>query len=130
MAGAEMTSTELIEENRRLRRRVEELTSQLAGHDESGQESGDAHGRRFRRQQLLTQIEFIGDFDLVEATGVDVSEGGVCFDVPVPLPFEMQFKLNGTAHRHRAHIAWVTQLPEGGYRFGFRFVPSEPGPVI
>ena len=36
------------------------------------------------------QIEFIRAFDIVEATGVDRSEGGICFDVPDTLCFDMK----------------------------------------
>jgi hypothetical protein len=42
------------------------------------------------------------------------------------LPFEMQLVLDGTRQRHRAHLVWARQLPDGGYRLGFRFVAPEP----
>ena len=82
------------------------------------------------RQPLQTSIEFIGDFDIVVASGVDLSEGGICFELAEGLPFEMRFERDGTAHQKRAQLVWVKRLPKGSYRFGFTFVPSEPFPTV
>ena len=45
---------------------------------------------RTQRRALRTQITFIGNFSLVQAQGIDLSEGGVCFEVAEDLPFEME----------------------------------------
>ena len=80
---------------------------------------------RAERQPLQAQIEFIGDFDIVEAQGVNLSSGGICFEVSESLAFEMRFEAGDGQHRHRAHLAWMEALPDGGHRFGFKFVPDE-----
>ena len=85
---------------------------------------------RQEREALQTDIEFIGDFDIVVASGVDLSDGGICFELAEGLPFEMRFSLDGTAHQKRAQLIWVKRLEGGQYRFGFTFLPSEPYPVV
>lgn len=95
--------------------------------DESGPtaESSTQLDERPHREPLDADIEFIGDFDVVSARGIDVSPGGVCFEVDESLAFEMRYTANGEVQTHRAHLAWLQRLPQGGYRFGFEFVDVE-----
>ncbi len=86
--------------------------------------------RGSKRTGLRMDIEFIGDFDILRAKGVDFSEGGMSLDTSERLPFEMQFELDGERYRRRARLVWVRRLPDGGYRFGLEFVPSEPYSTI
>ncbi len=130
VADAETPRTDLTEESPGPCRKVADPASQLSEPGEGDRDREDRHNRQYERECISTQIEFIGDFDIVTATSVDISEGGVCFDVPDGLPFEMQFEVDGVVQRHRAQIAWMKRLPEGGYRLGFKFVSSEPEPVI
>lgn len=85
---------------------------------------------RSQRSDLNANIEFIGDFDVVQAQGIDLSEGGICFGTADGLPFEMRFELEGEVHQHRAHLIWMKQQEDGTYRFGLKFVPSQPVPKI
>ncbi len=87
-------------------------------------------GSRPQRSTLEANIEFIGDFDVVQAQGIDLSEGGVCFGTSDGLPFEMRFELDGEVHQHRAHLIWMKQQEDGTYRYGLKFVPSKPVPKI
>jgi hypothetical protein len=123
MSDKHKTKEQLIEELQALRRRVERLEETPPG------SAADRTARPVRRE-LKADIEFIGDFDVVGATGLDVSEGGICFEVRQSLPFEMRFELEGQKQQHRAHLVWARPLPAGGYRLGFRFVPPKPHPGI
>ena len=83
---------------------------------------------RAPRKELDTEIEFIADFDIVQAKGINISDSGICFELNQDLPFEMQFKSGEEVHRFRAHLIWVKRLPQGGYRLGLQFVPPVPFP--
>lgn len=85
--------------------------------------SSSQFAERSKREVLEAVIEFIGDFDIVKASGIDVSDGGICFEVEESLAFEMRFTAYGEVQSHRAHLAWLQRLREGGYRLGFEFVP-------
>ena len=86
--------------------------------------------RRAQRRELDAEIEFIGDFDVVSARGVDISKSGICFEMEEGFPFEMQFRRDGEKHRHRARLVWMKRLEDGSYRFGFEFIPPEPHPAF
>ncbi len=85
---------------------------------------------RPQRSDLGANIEFIGDFDVVQAKGIDLADGGICFSTDEGLPFEMRFELDGEMHQHRAHLIWMKQQEDGTYRYGMKFVPSIPVPKI
>ena len=95
-----------------------EVAGQAAGHD-----PGQNH--RAARAPLATAIEYICDFDIAGATGVNLSESGICFDVDESLVFEMQFVLDGERHSHRAELVRMEMLPDGRYRFGLKFAPEQ-----
>ena len=81
--------------------------------------------RREDRRRMDAQIEFIADFDIVQAKGIDLSEGGICFEVREELPFEMRFEIGEKEYRKRARLVWLERLQEGGYRLGFEFIPRQ-----
>lgn len=85
-------------------------------------EGSPAH--RTPRLEISADIEFIGDFDIVRARGVNLSGGGICFEISECLPFEMRFEANGEKHTHRARLVWLKRLEDGACRFGFEFEPS------
>lgn len=106
-----------------LRQRVAELETQLAG----ARDIGRCPLERPLRRPLEAEVEFIGDFDVLRARGVNISDEGICFEVQEELPFEMRFALQGQLQTKRAHCVWVRRLPAGGYHLGLRFVPPKPG---
>lgn len=116
---------ELVAELDTLRRYVAELEIKLAAG--SGADKNGCPMERPPRLPLNADIEFIGDFDVVRARGVNISSEGICFEVDGELPFEMRFERNGKKESRRAHCIWLRRLPTGGYQFGLKFVPSEPG---
>ena len=85
---------------------------------------------RPQRSELHTNVEFIADFDVIQAQGIDLSEGGVCFGTDDGLPFEMRFELDGKAHQQRARLIWMKQQEDGTFQYGLKFVPSVPVPKI
>ena len=97
--------------------------------DESRMEARVRNARALR-ESMETEIEFIGDFDLLVARGINISEGGICFETQEAFPFEMKFEWKGKTCRRRGRLVWVERTERGGYRLGFEFVPSEAYPVI
>ncbi len=125
MKDEKKTKAELIEELNTLRQEVAELRS-AAGLKPYPKAPEETAARRAERKAIRTHIEFIGDFDIIEAQGVNISEGGICFETDEDLPFEMRFELNGYQHHHRAHLVWVKRLVHGGHQFGLMFVRPLP----
>jgi len=125
VSNSQKSKEELEAEVVALRRKVVELEARLATFN------SPANGcpvERSSRLPLEADVEFMGDFDVLRATGVNISEGGICFEVRDELPFEMRFDLHGVTHLKRAHCVWLRRLPSGGYHLGLRFVPPKPGP--
>ncbi len=123
MAEQERTDAERIreieemeKEIERLRSRIWLLESELAAPDDREPQP------RTPRKPFNADIEFIADFDILEAKGIDLSAGGVGFEVDGDLPFEMRFTAQGKEHHYRAHLIWAERLEEGGCRLGFKFV--------
>ncbi len=119
---ANKTKEQLQAEIQTLRRRIEELENQLDAC------MNIAVQERMPRYPLNTKIEFIGDFDVVNARGVNISDGGICLKLSSDLPFEMQFDHDGRRVRRRAHLVWLKRHESEGYHSGFRFVDDEPFP--
>lgn len=121
------TKSQLMEELEQMRRRVEELESQLGRMEREKAEARRELSRRQERKGLRANIEFITDFDIVDARGIDISEGGISFELFEELPFELRFELENRLHHYRANLVWVKRIPEGGFRFGLMFVrPPQP----
>lgn len=128
MKVAEKNREEAIEETEALRRRVAELESLITVLESKIGRKDEIPKERAPRTEINTSIEFIADFDVVEAKGINLSESGICFELNEDLPFEMQFSLEGKTHRHRARLVWARRLCKGGYRFGLQFIPPEAYP--
>ena len=113
---------QLIAEVRELRARLATLEGEAKKENESPS--------RMQRNELQTQIQFIGDFGLLRARGVDLSEGGICFEVDEDIPFDMEFELADAPHQPRARLAWMKRLPNGRSRFGFEFTNAPPSDLL
>ncbi len=79
---------------------------------------------RLPRVELNTEIEAIGDFDILKAKGIEISEGGISFEMKEDLPFELQFYLKDKFFNQRVNLVWLEKKQEGGYRCGFRFIKN------
>lgn len=124
------TKDQLIEELEAMRQHVTALESKLAELIPKTKDGPKGLILRSPRKEIDSGVEFIADFDVIEAKGINISETGICFELNENLPFEMQFEYKGKLHRHRAHLVWVKRLPEGGYHFGLEFVPPESYPTL
>jgi len=85
---------------------------------------------RAPRRPLDSEIEMIGDFDIIEAEGVDISESGICFELKRPLYFFMRFPYNGAIIERYARLIWVKQNNKGFSRLGFQFEQPKQGPMV
>lgn len=126
LADEQKTKSQLVDELNIMRRELEELKAKLSKLEPKVATTPPIP--RSPRIEMNAEIEFIADFDIVHAKGINISESGICFQIDHVLPFEMQFKLDGNWHRYRAKLIWVKHLPEGGYRLGLQFIPPEPYP--
>ncbi len=116
------TKQQLQDEIQSLRRRIDELENQLDAC------MNIALQERRPRYPLQAKIEFVGDFDIVNARGVNISDGGICLRLADDLPFEMQFEHDGRTVRRRAHLVWLKRHDSDGYHSGFKFVDDESFP--
>lgn len=112
----------LRDELKAARERVALLESKIASLE------GGAYVLRQDRRPLEAEIEFIGDFDVVKARGIDLSEGGICFELDEPLLFDMRFTLEGQEYRRNAHLVWMRSLSGSRYRLGLKFLPGSSEP--
>jgi hypothetical protein len=86
--------------------------------------------QRQPRTPLDSDVELIADFDLVEAKGINISEGGLAFELPTGLPFEMRIKKGGHNGAFKAELVWMKRLPDGAYRMGLKFAEGQKPPKI
>lgn len=119
----EKTKEQLIAE-------LQELRVRIVDFEKSAGEAEKSISSRSQRSELQTEIQFIGDFGLLCAQGVDLSEGGIGFEIDEEIPFEMEFELDGKVHQYRAQLVWMKRLENGRSRFGFEFLPTEPSNLL
>ncbi|GBC62054.1 hypothetical protein DENIS_3017 [Desulfonema ishimotonii] len=122
--------TQLIRELEEMRARVSVLEAENAELKAGSDNSVTNMAQRSARKEIRTHIEFIADFDVIEARAVNISDGGISFETDEDLPFEMRFEMSGQPHYHRASLVWVKRLPDGGYRFGLMFTRPEAFPAF
>jgi len=125
MQDSQKTKAQLIEELAECRDRLAALTDESAA-----DAAAAADATRPERSQLQTSIQFIGDFGLVEAKGLDLSEGGIGFELEQDIPFDMEFEIDGELHQHRARMVWMQRLADGRSRFGFQFITAPPSSLL
>ena len=130
MQDSRKTKAQLIAELNEVRGRLASLEGKVVALGEDLGKEDDGAPRRAAREELNTPIQFIGDFDLIEARGVDLSSGGIGFDAETDIPFEMEFLTDGNTKKHRAHLVWMKPLGNGRSRLGFRFVPDESSRLL
>ena len=124
MQDEDKTKDQLIEELRDLRQQV----ATLSGKAEAM--SSPEQGERSLRRPTQTPIEFVANFELVHAQGVDVSASGVCFETSENLEFELEFEADGETHQHTAHLAWMRKVSSGNIRWGFELVSKETSGLL
>lgn len=123
---AKKTKAQLIEELAELKNRLAELTGEPS---DKTTETTDSHPRS-TRNEIKTAIQLIGDFGLVEAKGLDLSDSGIGFELEDDIPFDMEFEVDGDLHQHRAHMVWMQRLDNGRNRFGFQFIAAPTSSLL
>lgn len=130
MSDSRITKSALLAELKKLQNKIaiQETQKRTSAHNRKT-ESIEIKSRETRRP-FKVDIEFIGDFDLIKAKTVNVSEGGISLKTSGNLPFEMRYKLDGKTIRRRAHLVWVKHTENGGYNFGLKFVKEKKFPCF
>jgi len=124
MPAIKKTKQELEIELEKLQRRIQKLQKTIA----TAQKKPATLMPRQPRKKLKADIEFIGDFDLIKAKAVNISEGGICFKTSANLPIEMRYQYNGQTVSRRAHLIWLKHEKKSGYNFGLKFVSKKKYP--
>ena len=129
MQDSKKTKAQLIEELVELRARLAESANPEADKAATEDADGDSQ-QRSTRNEIETSIQFIGDFGLVEAKGLDLSDGGIGFELEEDIPFDMEFEVDGELHQHRARMVWMQRLDNGRNRFGFQFITAPTSSLL
>jgi hypothetical protein len=80
------------------------------------------------REAFDGEIEFLGDFDLVNCRGLNISEEGIAFQMDEPMTFKMRFKRDGKSYDQQAKLVWAQPLDNRkGYQMGFEFEGGKGG---
>ena len=122
MTDKQKTKDELIEELEDMRQRIQMLENkipELLYQFLRGPQIGKA---RPPRVGFNANIDVKGDFDTLEAQGINLSHGGICFECSQPLAFDMHFAFEDKPHDGKAELVWSRHMEKDKYRFGFRFV--------
>lgn len=120
----------LAEELVSLKRYVEQLEDKLNKLGEKPEEKPEEEvkSREFPRIPLDARVSFVGEFDIVEAMGVNLSKGGICIEMQDDMYYEMRFENEGSEFSRRARLVWSKRLERGGCRLGLEFVEPTPWP--
>jgi len=117
---------DLILEIDYLRSRLQKLEDDLIQFDEQASSGWDELNPRQERKPFEGTFTFAGNFEEVEARGVDLSEGGVCFEIGGDLPFALQVRYGARIVERIGSLAWAQRLGNGKCRFGFEFLDKAP----
>ena len=123
MQDSKKTKDQLIEKPAELRNRLDSLTGTAPDEQADSQHRSD-------RKEIKTSIQFIGDFGLVEARGLDISDSDIDFEIEEGIPFDMEFEIDEQLHQHRARMVWMQRLNNGRSRFGFQFTNAPTSSLL
>ncbi|MCX8044557.1 MAG: PilZ domain-containing protein [Desulfobacterota bacterium] len=124
MGEIKKTKQELLKEIAALKKKL------AAAEKMGGVRDGKARRaiRRLPRRPINADIEFIGDFDILKAQGVNISRGGICLKMQKNMPFEMKMYQGSKLKSYRAELVWLKQSPNGEYHIGFKFIDDKALP--
>ena len=81
--------------------------------------------RATERFPLEAKIEFFVDADIIQATTIDVSQTGVSFNSPEPLPITMRINMGETHEDRQGRLVWARKGVEGQVCYGLEFDRDE-----
>lgn len=70
---------------------------------------------------LKSDVEFAMDHKILEARGVDVSEGGVAFETSEPLHVALTVTVDGETMTRQARLVRILKDDDGKFTFGLEF---------
>jgi hypothetical protein len=85
----------------------------------------DEERREFDRKKIEEQARFDVDLKAIEATLVDVSDGGLRFDVTGPVRAKLRMKVNGIETIYDARLVWTKNYTDGHTAIGLEFSRPE-----
>jgi len=111
-----LNEQDLLKELARLQKHIQSFESMLRK-----TETNRGFMDRPPRHILKSEVELAGEFDVLEAEGVDISDTGLCFDLRKPLIFDVRFMYKEKLHEKRCSLVWMKQIDNGSSRLGFHF---------
>ncbi|MDR2733050.1 MAG: PilZ domain-containing protein [Spirochaetota bacterium] len=112
-----LSEQDLLKELARLQKHIQSVEGMLMKN-----EANRGFRDRPPRHILQSEVELAGDFDVLEAEGVDISDTGLCFDLRKPLIFDVRFMYKEELHEKRCSLVWMKQVESGSSRLGFQFL--------
>ena len=115
------SKAQLIKELDHMRLKSESLESRIAELFSILNKTTTTDAPRAPRVTFNSNIEFIGNFDILQAEGINLSNEGLCFELEEALPFEMRFDFENELQKKSAQLVWVKRTQSGKYRCGLKF---------
>lgn len=79
--------------------------------------------RRLAERKIVeTELDVNIIPDNLEATSVNISETGICFDTESALEIDIKFKLAEKNKSKIGRLIWAKKKPDGGYTYGFEYI--------
>ncbi len=86
--------------------------------------AGAESRRRHPRVPIDARIEFIVDADLIEAQGINLSDGGIAMLLPESIPVLLRYKMDGETIERAARVVHA-QRQESGFKLALEFRDSD-----
>lgn len=84
--------------------------------------SGINDRRNSERRFVETELDINIDTNNMEATSVNISETGICFDTDSPLEIDIKFTTEDGVGSKTGRLVWARKNPEGKYTYAFEFI--------
>lgn len=79
---------------------------------------------RTERKPVRAEVEFYVGDAIMKAISVNVSEGGIRFDMEEPIKICLRMEMDGQLINREAQIVWARRMPTGGVTYGFEYTPN------
>ena len=84
--------------------------------------SSKTERRVSNRVPFESELDVKIDPQAMEATGVDISDGGVRFDTEEPLEIDIKFHIQKGKAKHVGRLVWAKKKSGGGFTYAFEFI--------
>jgi len=78
--------------------------------------------RNSSRKFVNTELDVNIDTDNLEATSVNLSDTGICFDTQTPLHIDVKFVVEGESRTHTGRLIWAKKKEDGSFTYAFEYV--------